>query len=109
MIQRDAEFAAASLDGYERIIEAGNHIKIGGPESYRRGVACGLMAGFVALLARETSRDCAHQALRHALADCGGVRKERPVRDSAAFIFAIWISGAALGAMLAGVVAVIAR
>lgn len=109
MTQLDAEFAAASLEGYERVTEVCRSITINGEGSYRTGVACGLVAGFVAMLARATSRECAHEALLHTMADFGGARHDRRPRESAGFIFAIWISGAALGAMLAGVVAVLAR
>ena len=109
MTQLDAEFAAASLEGYERVSDVCNRFTVNGEGSYQRGATCGFLQGFVANLARATSRECAHEALLHTMADFGGARQERPARESAGFIFAIWISGAALGAMLAGVAAVLAR
>ena len=109
MTQLDAEFAAASLEGYEGINYVCNRFTVNGVGSYQRGVACGLLMGFVTNLARATSRECAHEALRHAMADFGGNRQERPARESVGFIVAIWISGAALGATLTGIVAVLMR
>lgn len=104
MTQLDAEFAAASLEGYEGINYVCNRFTVNGVGSYQRGVACGLLMGFVTNLARATSRECAHEALRHAMADFGGAAAPVPepkprvaLRSHWPWLIMLWANGFVFG------------